>query len=152
MTSHTSRLFAPLLATVLAACGGAPSQPTGPAPVVVTTPPPAADGSGSAAPAAPKVTTPGPNVTPEGVVFNYRTEPGNKTIYLAASFNEWNPSNPQFLMKDDDGDGTWTITVKLPPGEYQYKYVVDGKWTQDTYAPAETPDGFGGRNSKFEVK
>jgi hypothetical protein len=157
MASHISRLSAPLFATslaaALAACGGAPSQPAGPAPVVVTTPPPAAaDGTGSPALAAPKVTAPGPNVTPDGVVFNYRTEPGNKTIYLAASFNEWNKENPQFLMKDDDGDGTWTITVKLPPGTYQYKYVADGKWTQDTYAPSETPDGFGGRNSQFEVK
>ena len=55
-------------------------------------------------------------------------------------------------MKDDDGDGIWSITVKLAPGTYQYKYVIESKWTQDPYGPDEAPDGFGGRNSKFEVK
>jgi len=154
MTSRTSR-FASLLATglgvALAACGGGTSsspQPTGPAPEVVSTPPPAAPGG---APAAPAVTKPGPNVTPDGVVFNYKTD-GKKQIYLAGNFNNWNPADPKFLMKDDDGDGVWSITVKLAPGTYQYKYVIDSKWTQDTYAPGEAPDGFGGRNSQFEVK
>jgi hypothetical protein len=137
----------------LAACGGAqantPTPAAGNAPTVVEAAPPAAAG----APAAPKITKPGPNVTPDGVVFNF--EPGgghDKKIYLAASFNDWNKENPQFLMKDDDGDGIWSITVKLPPGTYQYKYVVDGKWTQDPAAPGEAADGFGGRNSKFDVK
>jgi len=51
-----------------------------------------------------------------------------------------------------DGDGIWSITVKLAPGTYQYKYVIDSKWTQDPYGPGEAPDGFGGRNSQFDVK
>ena len=140
-------LFVSLLAA--AACGGASAnQPAGPAPVVVTDPPPTAGAA-----AAPKVTTPGPNVTPDGVVFNYKTEGRDKKIFLAGSFNSWTPSDDKFLMKDDDGDGTWSITVKLAPGTYQYKYVIDGtKWVQDPFGPAEAPDGFGGRNSQFEVK
>ncbi|HWU91080.1 MAG TPA: glycogen-binding domain-containing protein [Kofleriaceae bacterium] len=151
MTSRTSLFVAPLFATslaaVLAACGGAPSQPAGPAPVVVT-PPPAEAG---AAPK-PKLTKPGPNVTPDGVVFNYKTEGKDRKIYLAGNFNNWTPDNAQYLMKDDDGDGVWSITVKLGPGSYQYKYVIDGQWTQDPYGPGEAPDGFGGRNSQFDVK
>jgi Glycogen recognition site of AMP-activated protein kinase len=160
MTSHTSRVVAPLLAAALsaalAACGGgggggaAAGQPTGPAPVVVTPPP--APAGGAAAPAAPAITKPGPNVTPEGVVFNHKLDGKNRQIYLAASFNNWNKEDAQYLMKDDDGDGVYSITVKLPPGTYQYKYVIEGKWTQDPYGPDEAPDGFGGRNSKFEVK
>jgi hypothetical protein len=157
MTSHTSRVFASLIATGLlaatAACGGGGAagagQPTGPAPVVVT-PPPAPAGGG--APAAPAVTKPGPNVTPEGVVFNHKLDGKGRKIYLAGSFNNWNPADEQYLMKDDDGDGVYSITVKLAPGTYQYKYVIESKWTQDTYAPGEAPDGFGGRNSQFEVK
>lgn len=155
MTSRTSSILASLLFTGLAACGGAQSQPTGPAPEVVTTPPPTAGSGGaegSSAPAAPKITKQGPNVTPEGVVFNFKADGKDRQIYLAANFNNWNPSDPKFLLKDDDGDGIWSITVKLAPGTYQYKYVVEGKWTQDTYAPSETADGFGGRNSQFDVK
>jgi 1,4-alpha-glucan branching enzyme len=55
-------------------------------------------------------------------------------------------------MKDDDGDGTYSITVKLTPGSYQYKFVIDGQWTKDPYSPGDAPDGFGGRNGKFDVK
>lgn len=156
MTSRTSLVVASLITSsllaALTACGGGGAgagQPTGPAPVVVA-PPPAPEGGG--APAAPAVTKPGPNVTPDGVVFNYKTDTKGIQIYLAGNFNQWNAANAQYLMKDDDGDGVWSITVKLAPGTYQYKYVIDGKWTQDTYAPAETADGFGGRNSQFEVK
>jgi len=153
MTSPTSRFFAPLFATslaaVIAACGGAPSQPAGPAPVVVTAPP-AGDGSGSAS-AAPRVTKPGPNVTPEGVVFNYKGEAKDR-IFLAGNFNGWSKDDEQYLMKDDDGDRVWSITVKLAPGTYQYKYVINGTWTQDMAAPADAPDGYGARNSQFDVK
>jgi hypothetical protein len=172
MTSRTSLLSLPLLATslalALAACGGGgATPPTTPAPAV-TSPAPAGDtaatgtgaatgagaatGTGPAAPAAPKVTKQGPNVTPDGVVFNYKAEGKNRKIYLAGNFNNWNKEDPNYLLKDDDGDGIWSITVKLGPGSYQYKYVIEGKWTQDTYAPGEAPDGFGGRNSQFDVK
>jgi hypothetical protein len=150
MTSHTSRFFAVLVAaslgSTIVACGGAPSQPAGPAPVVVA-PPPAGDGS-----AAPRVTKQGPNVTPDGVVFNYKTDVKNVQIYLAGNFNEWDKESAKYKMKDDDGDGVWSITVKLAPGTYQYKYVIDGKWTKDPYSPGDAPDGYGALNSQFEVK
>jgi hypothetical protein len=154
MSSRTSRILSfssPLaigLAFALSACGGASSQPAGPAPVVVT-PPPAGDGT---APAAPKVTKLGPNVTPEGVVFNFKMEGKPHQIYLAGNFNNWSKDDDAYLLKDDDGDSIWSITVKLAPGTYQYKYVADGKWTQDMEAPGDAPDGYGGRNSQFEVK
>jgi hypothetical protein len=118
----------------------------GPAPEVVTTPP-AGAGSG-----APRVTKQGPNVTPDGVVFNYRTDIKNLQIYLSGNFNEWEKSGAKYQMKDDDGDGVWSITLKLAPGTYQYKYIIDGKWTQDPYGPEEAPDGYGALNSQFQVK
>jgi hypothetical protein len=151
-TSLSATLAAALLGT-LAACGGAaqsqPTSPTGSGPVVVA--PPAGDAAGSAA-AAPKITKPGPNVTPDGVVFNFKTDIQRAQVYLAGTFNNWTADDGQYRMKDDDGDGVYSITVKLAPGSYQYKYVVDGKWTQDQHAPGEAPDGYGGRNSQFDVK
>jgi len=132
---------------------GGPTAPTGPTP-------PRAD-STAAAPASPappavgkpaQPTTPGPNLTPDGVVFNYKPDGRPRQIFLAGTFNSWNPSSDRYLLKDDDGDGTWSITVKLPPGTYQYKYVIDGQWTKDPHAPSDAPDGFGGRNGTFDVK
>ena len=51
------------------------------------------------------------------------------------------------------GDGTWTITRKLPPGTYGYKFVVNGTtWKQDEANPEAKDDGFGGKNSVVTVK
>ena len=52
-------------------------------------------------------------------------------------------------MTDPDGDGEYTVTMLLPVGAYQYKFVVGTSgWTQDKAGQDdETDDGFGGKNS-----
>ena len=158
MNPRTNPLIASAFAVLLAACGGsqqaAPASPApGPSAAASTE---AAAAPASAAPPsvgkAPQPTTPGPNLTPDGVVFNYKPDGKPNKLFLAGNFNDWNPSNDKFLMKDDDGDGTYSIAVKLTPGTYQYKFVIDGQWTKDPYSPSDAPDGFGGRNGKFDVK
>lgn len=160
-------LLATLFALAVAACGGptssGPTSTATPTASAEPTPPAAATPAagteaGAAAPAAggaaKRPTAPGPNQTADGVVFNFKPDGGGKSkkIYLAGNFNEWKPDNPQYVMTDD-GSGTYTITVKLPPGTYQYKYVIDGTtWIKDPYSPGDAPDGFGGRNGKFDVK
>lgn len=163
MTPIPLRLFAPVLAIALAACGPSAqsAQPTTPAapaapaePAAAASAAPAAAQVAAAAPApAAKPMAPGPNLTPSGVVFVFKPDGGakGKKIFLAGTFNDWNPANPKFLMTDD-GNGTFTITVKLFPGTYQYKYVADGTWIKDPASPSDAPDGYGGRNSKFDVK
>lgn len=159
MTSSSYRLLAPLLAIAVAACGSGaqPAQPTTPTEPAVptepaaTAPAPATPPAAGAPAAAARPTTPGPNLTPDGVVFNFKPDGGKKKVFLAGNFNDWNPSDPKYLMTDA-GSGAWTITVKLLPGAYQYKYVADGQWIKDPFSPSDAPDGFGGRNGKFEVK
>lgn len=157
MTSR-SRLLAPFLAIAVAACGGgattagptstAPPVPAAePAPAAPATPEPAAP-----APAAARQLAPGPNLTADGVVFVFKPEGGGKKqIFLAGNFNAWKPDNPQYLLTAD-ASGAYTITVKLPPGTYQYKFVADGQWIKDPFSPGDAPDGFGGRNGQFDVK
>jgi hypothetical protein len=88
----------------------------------------------------------------DGVVFVFKPEGGGKKqVFLAGNFNAWKPDNPQYLMTAD-ATGTYTITVKLPPGTYQYKFVADGQWIKDPFSPGDAPDGFGGRNGQFDVK
>jgi hypothetical protein len=158
MNPRTNPLVASAFAVLLTACGGsqqtAPAAPP-PAPSTAASTEAAAVPASAAPPSVGKAsqpTTPGPNVTPDGVVFNYKPDVKAKQIFLAGNFNDWNPSNDKYLMKDDDGDGSWSITVKLAPGTYQYKFVADGQWTKDPYSPSDAPDGFGGRNGKFDVK
>jgi hypothetical protein len=155
-----SKLLLASLVLAFAACGGAHPPPgasatSGPTAPWAPTPPKATSaGPDGAAPAGKPAqpTTLGPNLTPDGVVFNYKPDGRPSKLFLAGSFNDWNPANEKYLMTDDDGDGTWSITVKLPPGTYQYKFVIDGNWTKDPSSPSDAPDGFGGRNGKFDVK
>ncbi len=46
-------------------------------------------------------------------------------IFLAGSFNDWNPSTTRM---ERDSDGSWVATVSLTPGRHEYKFVVDGTW------------------------
>src|SRR5256885_12665380 len=42
-------------------------------------------------------------------------------------FNNWTlDGNDMEAM-----DGVWKKVVKLPPGRYRYRYVVDGRWQND---------------------
>jgi len=140
----------PFLALTLRACGGAQQSP--PAETAPAAPPAAAAPAAEGAPAKPAPTTLGPNQTPDGVVFNFKPVLKPNKLFLAGNFNGWKPDDPNFLVKDDDGDGVYSITVKLKPGSYQYKFVADGKWIKDPNSPGSFPDGYGGENGKFDVQ
>ena len=53
-------------------------------------------------------------------------------------------------MTDPDADGTFTATLVLDPGSYQYKYIVDGNWLPDPAKP-QVDDNFGGKNNTLDV-
>lgn len=75
-------------------------------------------------PAAPKKAAP----KTRRVTFSIRAETGCK-VFLAGDFNNWNPAEKEML--DKKGDGVYTATLNLEPGEYQYKFVIDGTWCAD---------------------
>ena len=86
-------------------------------------------------------------ITGDGVEFTY-TDPSAKNVFIAGTFNNWSQSANE--MKKGD-DGIFRIVIKLKPGEYQYKFVVDGNWKEDTDNPNKVDDGYGGTNSVVEV-
>lgn len=47
------------------------------------------------------------------------------TLYLAGSFNGWNPKDEAFRLQTADNRNR--ITVQLPPGDYEYK-LTKGSW------------------------
>ena len=67
-------------------------------------------------------------VAEKSVTFTVRADIG-KTVYLAGCFNQWNPTGKKML--DKKNEGVYTATVKLAPGDYQYKFVIDGTWCAD---------------------
>jgi glycosidase len=95
------------------------------------------------------------------VTFRYTPPPGLevRTVSLRGSFNGWGETP----MKKEDG--SWTITLDLEPGEYQYKFFINGQWPKDmchdpTFGtPMVDPtaagcvdDGFGGQNAVIVVQ
>ncbi len=94
---------------------------------------------GCAGPAVPSA----PSRGPEGVRFTLH-HPTARSIAVAGSFNGWSPAAQRMVR---DGSGLWTVTVRLPPGEHAFMYVVDGvRWLTPPAADEYVEDGFGQTN------
>jgi hypothetical protein len=74
--------------------------------------------------------------------------PGMKNtgkVFLSGSFNAWSTlETPMHAC-----DSGWTVTLKLQPGKYLYKYIIDGKWVNDSYNKLRENDGQNGFNNVF---
>jgi len=71
---------------------------------------------------------------------------GNKSaskVFISGSFNGWSTTqNPMNAVSSG-----WTVDLRLNPGKYTYKFIVDGKWIPDPYNKLREKDGAGGYNS-----
>lgn len=54
-----------------------------------------------------------------------------ENVFLTGSFNGWN-GNDVRMEKTSNG---WTAKYYIAPGNYEYKFVVDGKWIPDPDNP-----------------
>ena len=76
------------------------------------------------------------------------SQPTATAVAIAGTFNEWRPeATPMINM----GQGRWLKELALPPGTYEYLFVVDGRWLPDPLAQTTTPNPFGGVNSVVTV-
>jgi 1,4-alpha-glucan branching enzyme len=76
-------------------------------------------------------------------------DPAIGQVHVAGSFNDWDPSTSPMRRQD----GVWSTILVLPPGSYEYMFVVDGqKWLTDPLAVETRDDGFGGSNAVLEVE
>ncbi len=83
-----------------------------------------------------------PIVTPQEVTFTIEA-PGAERVLLAGDFNDWALDGSEM----DPIDGVWTKVIKLLPGRYRYRYVVDGRWQNDPSNAAVEPNPYGGHDS-----
>lgn len=71
------------------------------------------------------------------------------SVFLAGSFNQWNPTATAMIRS---GNGKWVADLSLPPGRYEYLYLVNGNyWTSDPGARDYASNPFGGYNSVLVV-
>jgi len=79
------------------------------------------------------------------VTFFFRNNKRASRVMLAGSFNNWDPD----VLSMKDTDSGWIAYVKLGPGKYWYKFIVDGNWTPDNDNQLKENDGLGNINSVF---
>lgn len=73
--------------------------------------------------------------------FSLPVEAETMEVCLAADFNNWNPQ-PMTKIGNE-----FQTLIELSPGEYQYKFIVDGQWIPDPSAAAFKENAFGSINS-----
>jgi 1,4-alpha-glucan branching enzyme len=90
---------------------------------------------------------PKPRPTQQGVLFQYDA-PAAREVNLAGSFNNWGGTqgggrfDPRIDQMTPDEQGIWRIYVPLPPGRYQYKFVIDQvRWEKDPNNPDVAQEG-----------
>ena len=91
---------------------------------------------------------PAPRARTTAVVRVGFQHPTAREVCLAGNFNDWHPAASPMVAKPD---GRWLKELALPPGRYQYRFVVDGVWTDDPAAAELVDNGFGGRNAILNV-
>ena len=72
-----------------------------------------------------------------------------KRVSVCGEFNDWSPTATPMKRHDD---GHWDITLSLSPGQYQYKFLIDGEWMPDPAAQKSVPNQYGSLNSVLEVR
>jgi len=75
--------------------------------------------------------------------------PGANAVYLAGDFNDWDPEARR-MKRVRKGEPRFVAVLDLPPGRYEFKYVVDGEWMCCPHAP-RVRNNQGTENSVVEV-
>ena len=84
---------------------------------------------------------------PQVVTFAYEPRPGDKAVYLVGEFNSWDP----VVCPMEKVDGHFEVTIELHPGNYAYKFLVDGKLRNDPYGHMKIWNGPGSVTSVVRV-
>lgn len=91
----------------------------------------------------------GVQVTGQGALFVQPDRAAARRVCVAGDFNDWSPSATP--LQRNSRLGVWEACVDLAPGRYEYKLVVDGKWTPDPYNGRAETNPFGETNSVIEI-
>ena len=93
--------------------------------------------------------------TEKNVTLTCRFEPGRE-VYAVGTFNNWQLWDKSKKMTDKKKDGVYSITLRLQPGRYEYKFflVTNGKgdWTEDVQNVERVQNAMGTYNSVLNVE
>jgi len=80
-------------------------------------------------------------VTVDGEFVEFRFfRPQARQVHLAGDFNNWRERE---LPMSRLADGYWLARLRLPSGDFKFKYRADGVWFTDFAAFGVEPGQFG---------
>jgi 1,4-alpha-glucan branching enzyme len=71
-----------------------------------------------------------------------------REVKVAGDFNGWRPDATPLK---NTGAGEWVVRLMLRSGQYEYRFVVDGRWTEDPQVSQRMANPHGGFNSVLTV-
>ena len=71
-----------------------------------------------------------------------------KEVVLMGDFNNWN--SKKHPMKNN-GTGMWNKSLVIPPGRYEYKFLVDMQWKEDPHNDQTCLNDFGTYNNVLNL-
>lgn len=83
---------------------------------------------------------------PGTVAFTLRSPDTADEVLIAGSFNQWQP-----VPMRRRADGSFALTLRLPRGTHEYKFVVDGQWITDPDNDWYATNPYGTANSVAEA-
>jgi 1,4-alpha-glucan branching enzyme len=75
----------------------------------------------------------------EWVEFSF-FRPAARQVHLAGDFNNWRGGELPMVRSKH---GYWTARMRLPAGEFKFRYCADGEWFTDFAAFGVEPGRFG---------
>ncbi|NRA92879.1 MAG: hypothetical protein HRU26_09400 [Psychroserpens sp.] len=81
------------------------------------------------------------------VRFRLRGYEDAENVIVAGSFNKWDESLFR-MYRIKDG---WELKVQMKPGDYEYRYIVDGQWMEDPSNPDKVINEFDEYNSRLNI-
>ncbi len=82
------------------------------------------------------------------VTFTLAADAGSE-VFVAGDFNRWDPAAKK--LTDRKNNGVYSATVTLAPGEYEYKFVINGTWCVDPNCKEWRQNSLGTLNSVLHV-
>lgn len=79
------------------------------------------------------------NINGEWAEFRFY-RPEAASVYLVGDFNDWQEDQLAMARRSD---GDWVAKVRLPAGEFKFRYCADGQWFTDYAAFGVEPGRFG---------
>ncbi len=88
-----------------------------------------------------------PALEEQDVVLTF-SAPEAGEVNVAGNFNGW---RPEATPLKNTGAGEWMARLRFRSGQYEYCFVVDGRWCEDPLSSQRVANPYGGFNSILRV-